>query len=216
MVALSIDDFFTVGIGLDLFGGVFLGRGLIAKPDVIMARSGSYIGHSPPTIAGLIESRAEGEIGLSSILFGFALQAAGYLAVLGGNKIETGKDRALFGAGLLVLAICVLTLIAKPLRTWRIRRLAVNVARVGFAGQRETRPEARMLALLGPLLGYPECDATALWVTLDEYAHEHFKTKVTRTTAEDQRREAEIAEKRRREDETPSVPPAAEETSETQ
>ncbi len=206
MTLLSVEDLFTVGVGFDLFGGVYLGRGLLAKPDVIVARSGSYVGHSPPAMGGLIESRADGEIGLGSILAGFALQAGGYIALLGGTKIETGTSRALFGVGLLVLAIGILAVCALPLRRWRIRSLAVNVARVGFGGER-VDPAARQLALLGPHLGYPECPPNARWADVDAYARQHFKVETTRMTSEDQRLEAEADEQQRRESPTSSTPP---------
>jgi hypothetical protein len=37
---LSITDLFTVGVGFDLLGGFFLGRGLLASPGEIVRRVG--------------------------------------------------------------------------------------------------------------------------------------------------------------------------------
>lgn len=44
MDAFSLDDLFTIGIGLDLVGAYVLGKGLLAPPAIIIRGAGSYYG----------------------------------------------------------------------------------------------------------------------------------------------------------------------------
>jgi hypothetical protein len=62
----TVDDVFTVGIALDLVGGAWLARGLLASPREIMARTASVIGHNPSETDSLVISRADGITGLTS------------------------------------------------------------------------------------------------------------------------------------------------------
>jgi len=50
---LSIDDLFAVGVGCDLLGGWYLGRGLLVKPVEVVDRAATVTGANPGDDGGV-------------------------------------------------------------------------------------------------------------------------------------------------------------------
>jgi hypothetical protein len=92
----SLADLFTIGVGFDLLGGFFLGRGLLASPKEIVRRVGDkrFGGGSPALVVSQLQSRSDAVIGLVLLGLGFGLQASGYISVIGGATVQTGAGRA--------------------------------------------------------------------------------------------------------------------------
>jgi len=113
-VRFVVTDLFVVGLGFDLVGAWLLARGLIAKPGIIVSRNTAYWGSNAPSGFAAAEDRTDGQFGVASLLFGFVLQALGYvLDLAGGASGEHSTGRALTALALLVIAVCV------TLATWR-------------------------------------------------------------------------------------------------
>ncbi len=162
---LSVDDAFTVGVSFDLIGGYLLGRGLLASPLQIAARTTRPTtwdsSFNDAEAVAQIESRADALLGLLSVAVGFSLQAGGYLALIAGATIDTGLVRALGAAVLMVLAAVVAYLGVRANRATQVKRVAVSVARANPTTARmEADPDALTLYNLGRQLGYPFIDVT--------------------------------------------------------
>lgn len=155
---ISVDATFTVGVGCDLVGGFYLARGLLTKPVEIAERSATLLGHSPPVMAGLIKAKAEGEFGIAALALGFLLQAGGYLALIGGVHVTTGGIRPVLAAGLALVVVTALVLLAEWFLRWRVRSLTGAVARATHGENPEPEMTPRLMALIGQALGYGDVD----------------------------------------------------------
>jgi hypothetical protein len=170
---VSLDDVFVVGVGCDLVGGWFLARGLLVNPVEVRERAASLTGGSPPVMAGMIRSKAEGEFGLAALTLGFLLQAGGYLAVMGGVQPTTGGLRWPLAIVLAGIVVGGLLLIAEQVVPRRIQHHARAVAPVDAARSGEEVTEERSLAFLGMSLGYGEVDMND-GDAVAAYVREHF------------------------------------------
>ncbi len=177
---LSVDDLFTVGVGLDLVGGYFLGRGLLVQPIEIKRRSSAVIGHNPATMAGLIGSRADAEVGVAGLVAGFSIQACGYLAEIGGTRVATGAERTWVAVLLLAAVIAAVLLLARKVRARRVNHWACLVAKTQEDDQGRylpdlDYPDGTELVHLAHALGYEpfkgDGDSAA---DISEYAHKFF------------------------------------------
>jgi hypothetical protein len=68
---------FTVGVALDLLGGLLLGRGLLTSSRGMLNNAALIIGANPMQIASSIEAKVDGWAGLTALAVGFVLQAGG-------------------------------------------------------------------------------------------------------------------------------------------
>jgi hypothetical protein len=102
---LNVEDLFALGIGLDLVGAVLLGLGLLLSPTLIAWR-GTWFGLG--RVSGpAAKDRVSAEFGIAALVAGFVCQAIGYIGVLDGRRVVTGRDAAVEGvisalAGVLV------------------------------------------------------------------------------------------------------------------
>jgi hypothetical protein len=180
----SVEDAFTVGVSFDLLGGLLLARGVLASPLQIAVRTtrptmwGNSFNNAEA--ASQLRSRADASAGLISLAIGFLLQAGGYVALIGGAKIDTGAVRALWAVGLMIAAAALAYLAFRKDHERRVLRLAVEVARSNpVTGQTEDDPDRGTLYALGSALGYPGVDVTPQGVVdLDGYARRHFGVRV--------------------------------------
>jgi hypothetical protein len=143
---LSITDLFTVGVGFDLLGGFFLGRGLLASPGEIVRRVGDlrWGGGNPALVVSQLGSRADAVIGLVLLGLGFVFQAGSYIAVIGGAPLQTGAGRAAVAALLLVLAGAVAFAGGLIAHRRLLRRLVVRAARIEpTSGRMAKYPEGK-------------------------------------------------------------------------
>jgi hypothetical protein len=78
---------FAAGAGLDVAGGFLLARGLIVGSDEILRRTitGETFFSAPET-ASKISDKVDASLGLSTLIVGFAVQAAAYAVVAGGDQ----------------------------------------------------------------------------------------------------------------------------------
>jgi hypothetical protein len=165
---ISIDDAFVVGVSCDLVGGVFLARGLLAKPVKIAERASTIVGASPPVMAGLIKARADGEFGIAALALGFLLQAGGYLALVGEVRVSSGGIRPSLAVALALIVAGALCLLAAHILPMRIRAHVRAVARV----RRPDEPK-RTMALIGKSLGFGDVDSEDP-KAVDDYVRRHF------------------------------------------
>lgn len=171
----SVDDLFTVGVSFDLLGGYLLGRGLLATPLDIARRTQTLVGANPPEMVSQIEARADGQAGLIALLAGFLLQAAGYLALIAGVKVNTGGGRAALAALLALLAAVIAWLVIGRVRQRLLRRLVVDVARANpQTDNMEQYPDAQVLVSLGCHLGIGFDSDINDAQAVQAYARNHF------------------------------------------
>lgn len=158
MDALNVQDFFAVGLGLDLAGGYLLARGLLTdEADLATARTFAGLG-AQSTVAA-VRSRVDAKYGLVYLGGGFVLQAVGYVAEAAGVRTgPTGLDPA---AAFLVLTVVALVC---ALVVWRrrepraVRALAFKVTCLDGNGLPACPPDGRQLMALGAELGDDACD----------------------------------------------------------
>src|SRR5262245_54836778 len=79
-----LQDLFAIGLGFDIAGAFLLALGLLVSPREIARRSAIYPGFNSALMASQARDRADGEIGLVSLVAGFVLQALAYALTLGG------------------------------------------------------------------------------------------------------------------------------------
>jgi hypothetical protein len=152
---LSIDDVFTVGVSLDLLGAYLLGRGLLASPAEIARRGRTLWGSNPADMIAQIRARADGRVGLTSLAWGFLLQAGGYVSLIGGTALKTGALRATASVAFAAAAGLVAWYVLRRLHRILVMAFVVDVARVDpVSGELRTRPDAGTLLALGQELGF--------------------------------------------------------------
>ncbi|HEX3359520.1 MAG TPA: hypothetical protein VHS74_00875 [Solirubrobacterales bacterium] len=121
----SLDDLFFVGIALDLTGAAILAMGLLASATTISELGRPTVGRlSEGTVVERIESRADAEIGVAVLGFGFFFQGLGYLLELAGEPVKVGHDRlvaALVMGGVAIGAVLILRRFIRPRRIARLR-----------------------------------------------------------------------------------------------
>jgi hypothetical protein len=83
-VIANLTDLNALGLGLDIGGAYYLGRGLLASPREIVRRSTSFFDVSGPLAVSYSADRADGLIGFSAIAGGFFIQAIAYVVSAGG------------------------------------------------------------------------------------------------------------------------------------
>lgn len=67
-----MEDLFVAGIGFDIAGAWLLARGLLASSDELALRTASLWGGNPAAVAGQIDDRIRGTIGVAALIAGFA------------------------------------------------------------------------------------------------------------------------------------------------
>jgi hypothetical protein len=176
-VRLAVADLFVVGLGFDLVGGWFLARGLIARPGIIVQRNATFLGSSAPGAFAAAEDRVDGQFGVAALMFGFLLQAIGYMLDLGsGDTSSPSTCRALTALGLLVLAVIAALSAGLLVRDRQLRRLLIEMAHwratsTMEAPIREARADPNDLTAWGIAMGEPRREGENNW----EYAKRVFK-----------------------------------------
>ncbi len=160
MVVLDVTDLFAFGIGCDVAGAYLLARGLLVGPPTLAWRAGTYYGIHIGRLLGQVEDRVTGMFGVASLIFGFVVQAAGYVVVLGiGTPGEHSLGRAIGAVVAAVVPAVAVVAIERALRRRLVRRMLVRVARVNAQeGRHDDLPDATLLAFTAPHLGRPRHD----------------------------------------------------------
>jgi hypothetical protein len=140
---LVVADLFLIGLALDLVGAYILARGLLATPDTIVVRSGTYLGSNPLVAVQGAEDRVDGRFGVGALLSGFSLQALGYFLDLA----LAPSDETSLGHALLALALAAslgggVVVAWRHLRDRLVSRTLVSMARLSVT--RGDRPPERM------------------------------------------------------------------------
>lgn len=152
-LAFGVEDFFAVGLGLDLAGAYLLARGLLtALPDIATART--FIGMGAQSAVRAVQNKIDGTSGLLYLTSGFLLQAGGYLA--GAAGLEPGKPstgRALTFAALTACALLAGLLLHRIAAPRRTRALALRVTCLHGLGLPLPKPGGKALLELGIELG---------------------------------------------------------------
>jgi hypothetical protein len=91
---LSLADLFLVGLVLDISGAILLARGLLLSPREL-SRLNTFWGVGYGQHEDRIRNRVSGEFGVTYLVAGFLLQAAGYSFAISGVETKTGGDRLL-------------------------------------------------------------------------------------------------------------------------
>jgi hypothetical protein len=102
MSHLSLADLFLVGLVLDVSGALLLARGLLLSPREL-SRLNTFWGVGYGQHEDRIRNRVAGEFGVTYLVAGFLLQAAGYSFAIAGTPTRTGGDRFLYAWGLALL-----------------------------------------------------------------------------------------------------------------
>jgi hypothetical protein len=167
MHLLQSTDIFAFGIGLDIGGGYLIARGLLVAASDILRRSLNDEHYFiPEETASLIADRVDAQIGLVALLFGFAVQAAGYgfSAASVGGVLTAHSAWARAGAvcGASLIAVSLVIVAWKRVR-WRfVRRLIIAVAsdpltlgpQYWITVGEPKPPSAARLEALGSLFGH--------------------------------------------------------------
>lgn len=152
-IALALQDFFAIGLGLDLAGGYLVARGLLTS-DADMATARTFAGWGAQMTVMRARDRIDATFGLLYLGFGFLLQIVGYAAQLARPHTVRPSRGAAVGFLLLTAAALALALLAHSRAApGRVRALALRVTLLdGNALPREL-PAARELLDLGVELG---------------------------------------------------------------
>lgn len=124
---MTITDLFIIGLGFDIAGAVLLAKGLLLNTPAIAAL-GTWNGVGYGATVERCRDRVHAEIGLSALGFGFALQAVGYAAVLGGAEQTSGLREVVVAVILAAVAILSVFWLWTRLKEPRLKALLVAVA----------------------------------------------------------------------------------------
>lgn len=123
---LNFEDWFAVGLGLDIAGAGLLAKGLLLRPAQIGA-GGTFGGIASMGLLAL-RDRVDAEFGLAYLLGGFVFQIIGYTALQAGAESEgrgTGEAVAFVALAATAVALAVVTYLLA--RGARKRALAKRV-----------------------------------------------------------------------------------------
>lgn len=147
---LALDDLFLAGAGCEIAAGYLLAKGLLLNINEIRGISATFLDFNPLGIVARVKDRVTTKIALTALVFGFCLQAIGYLIDL--SLPITGKPsvaRALVGLGLVVAAIAIVLLTHRLLLPPLQRRTLIEMARYDSGGKRRDRPFGALLLAFG-------------------------------------------------------------------
>ncbi len=141
----------SVGLGLDIAGATIIAIGLLGNPAHLAMRATSFWGESAPNAAFLAESKADGEIGIPTIVAGFVGQLIGL----------AWRAKVAVVLGLVLAGVCTLGVLAFWYWIYRPRRvtaLAIEIAHYNVTSSKEpperlSQPVLDRLASIGTGLG---------------------------------------------------------------
>lgn len=152
---LTVQDFFAVGLGLDLAGGYLVARGLLSD-EADMATARTWAGMGAQATVSKASDRIDAKIGLVSLGTGFSLQVGGYVAAAAGLKAgPTGWLPAVVFFALTVVALLAALFVHRLLGPSRKRRVALRVVLLDGHGLPTESPDGKSLMDLGVELGDP-------------------------------------------------------------
>lgn len=172
---VSGEDLFLLGLGFDMAGAYLVSRGLLQSVPQLAGAGGTIWALEKPRIPAAIEDRIRGIVGLVTLIAGFAVQAAGYVLIVGNGRIHfhAGGWQALGG---LVFALApavgipLLERLARP--RWRNRKL-IKVTRFDPSIKAlRPKPLAHLLRNCGEELGKAKLEGE----TDTQYCRRVFKT----------------------------------------
>ena len=172
----GVTDLFVVGIGFDIVGACLVSKGLLVRPEELLLRSGTFVGHNFYEVKGLIADRVRGEVGLALLVFGFALQAAAYALTVTVGRPSQGT---LLGVVIAASASLLLAIgLYWSIRKARLRRVIIGLAYYEWEHPHEKRalPSARTISSLAQWFGWKKPDDQ----TDQEFARTAFRVKNTR------------------------------------
>jgi hypothetical protein len=177
-------DLFVAGAGFDVAGAVLLASGLTTSTE----RAAGRLIQSRNSFARFdvrtAEDYADGWLGRSSLIVGFAIQAVAYawsahgVPALSGSR-STYLWLAIFGAG----AIALVYVVAKFLRPRIRNKWLVEFARIDNYGYRHPDPSGRELMESGQVLGF-RC-YQAEFSDIAAYARRVFNVETVRDSSQD-------------------------------
>jgi len=160
MRIFSLTDLFILGLGLDLAGAMLIARGLLISPAAI-ARLNTWGGLESGSTVDRSRNWVDAFFGVVYLGLGFACQAAGYFAELGGSTPTSGGRRGLWAALILVITLVLALLLWWALKERGLKRLLIAVARSKPGGSESenrirgwTREKALRLRELGEAAGW--------------------------------------------------------------
>lgn len=152
----SAEDLFVAGAGFDIAGAVLVGRGLLVSPFEARRRSGTYAGWNSADLVAAAKDRADGIIGILSLIAGFALQGTAYLVAISGVEATTGSVRRVVVAVAILLVCIAIPAAARRGLGWKIMRpFTVEMARVRVNSGERSQADGRVLESVGRELGHP-------------------------------------------------------------
>jgi hypothetical protein len=155
MQTAAFTDLFSAGTGFDVAGAYLLARGLL----VPSAKLADRIAKTRNTLGNLnvfrAEDRANGEIGVASLCFGFFLQAVAYTLEIGGLHAHTGGGwAAAVSVGCAIAAIATTATVARAFVPRRTRKYLIDVARWDKRGRWHELPDADELYDYGQMIDF--------------------------------------------------------------
>jgi hypothetical protein len=140
---LSVDDFFTAGLGFDLAGAYLLGVGLLASAGDVARRATTFPGYNSGQVVSMAKSRVDAIAGLASIAVGFICQAAAYTAIVGGARVPVGWKPAVGATGAGVCAALLAVVLWRLLGRRALLRELVEIAHYDESGRYRLRQPSR-------------------------------------------------------------------------
>jgi hypothetical protein len=112
---LSILDLFIVGLGVEVFGGYLVAKGLLLSPSALKV-FGTNAGIGIADVVDRVKSRVDALIGLALLILGFGLQFTGYVLQLSGDHSAHGRNLLVSAIALFALVVggaCVFWLLVR-------------------------------------------------------------------------------------------------------
>jgi hypothetical protein len=191
-MSVSINDLFVAGLGIEIAGAVLLARGLLIGPAT-MASLNTWQGIETGAATERCRNWVDAAFGVSYLLAGFILQAAGYETELFGSTVATGACRAYTAAAMGFAGVIGAVGLWWALRNRMLKRVIVRMALAtkGSGGEGDeirsgwTRRKAGLLLDLGEETGWSALPSELVEGGVVDYASRVFGAEIPSDLYED-------------------------------
>jgi hypothetical protein len=124
---LSILDLFIAGLGVEVFGGYLVAKGLLLSSSALKV-FGTNAGIGIADVVDRVKSRVDAKFGMTFLIVGFVLQLIGYFLQLDGDQSVHGQRLLVSAIALFAIAVGAAYVFWRSLRDRLFKRGLVAVA----------------------------------------------------------------------------------------